>query len=304
MKKLIASALLALASFASMAAWPTKEITIINPYPAGGPSDVLTRNIAKEAGAVLKTPIIVKNMPGAANAVAIAHILGHDNDNHTFLLTIDDIISGPLFQHNIHPYKKFQAVTIVGNSPWILWSNKTKGSTDKFVQSIKNKDIIDVATGPVMSPSALWFDMLGDHAKFNVVPYKGASGYYADVLAGHVTYGVGSNAGLKELVKADRVNLIMISSDQRDPKFPDVPTYKELGFKGEQYRVWYGLFTRKDTSDEAVNGFATAVRQVVSTADSIKNSGFNIVNSKPADAQKFFESEQRKFVELHKRLGR
>lgn len=303
MKKIIATLILAVASVSAFA-WPTKEITIINPYPAGGPSDVLTRNIAKEAGAVLKTPIVVKNMPGAANAVAIAHILGNDNDNHTFFLTIDDIISGPLFQHNIHPYEKFQAVTIVGNSPWILWSNKTKGDTSKFTQAIKNKEVIDVATGPVMSPSSLWFDILGDHAKFNVIPYKGASAYYGDVLAGHVTYGVGSNAGLRELVKADRVNLIMISSENRDPRFPNVPTYKELGFKGEPYRVWYGLFTRKDTSAEAVNGFSTAVRQVVGTADSIKNSGFNIVNSTPKDAQKFFENEQKRFVELHKKLGK
>jgi tripartite-type tricarboxylate transporter receptor subunit TctC len=302
MKKIIATLVLALASVSSFA-WPTKDITIINPYPAGGPSDVLTRNIAKEASAVLKTPIVVKNMPGAANAVAIAHILGNDNDNHTFFLTIDDIISGPLFQHNIHPYEKFQAVTIVGNSPWILWSNKNTDRA-KFEQSIKNKDIIDVGTGPVMSPSNLWIYTMGDHAKFNPIPYKGASGYYSDVLAGHVTYGAGSNAGLRELVKADRVNLIMISSDTRDPKFPNVPTYKELGFKGEPYRVWYGIFTRKDTSAEAVIGFSTAVRQVVGTADSIKNSGFNIINSTPKEAQKFFENEQKRFVELHKKIGR
>lgn len=300
MKKIIASLTLAVASLSAMA-WPTKDITIINPYPAGGPSDVLTRNIAKEASMVLKTPIVVKNMPGAANAVAIAHILGNDNDDHTFFLTIDDIISGPLFQHNIHPYEKFQAVTIVGNSPWILFSNKNTDRA-KFEQSIKNKDVIDVGTGPVMSPSNLWLYTLGDHAKFNPIPYKGAAGYYPDVLAGHVTYGAGSVAGLRELAKSDRVNLIMVSSDQRDPRYPNVPTYKELGFKGEPYRVWYGIFTRKDTSDTAVKTFSDAVRHVVATSDTIKNSGFTIINSSPKDAQKFFEGEQKRFVELHKKI--
>jgi tripartite-type tricarboxylate transporter receptor subunit TctC len=302
MKKIIATLILAVASVSAFA-WPTKEITIINPYPAGGPADVLARTIAREASTILKTPIVVKNMPGAANAVAIAYILGHDNDNHTFLLTIDDIISGPLFQHNINPYENFQAVTIVGNSPWIFWSNKNSDRA-KFEQNIKNKDIIDVGTGPAMSPSNLWIHTLGDHAKFNTIPYKGATGYIPDVLAGHITYGASTPAALRELVKADRVNLIMISSDTRDPRFPNVPTYKELGFKSDPYRVWFGIFARKDTSAEAVNGFSTAARQVVGTTDSIKNGGLTIINSTPKDAQKFFENEQKRFIELHKKMGK
>jgi tripartite-type tricarboxylate transporter receptor subunit TctC len=300
MKKLILCMGLALSCVCAWS-WPTKEITIVVPFPAGAPTDNLARLIAKDVGETLNTPVIVKNLPGAAGTVGLAHVLNSNNDNHTFVLTINDIVNGPLFLHNIQPYLQFQALTFIGNSPWFFYSAKNTSNLEKFKQEIQEKKTVNVASGSYMSASYLWISSINPGSLFNYILYQGGN-YGLDVIGGHVTYGVSSITAVRELSRADKINVIMTSSEKRHPLYPDVPTARELGFNAVPHTIWWGVFARKDTSATAVEIFSDAVRKSVAQNEKIRSNGMTIINSKPVDAEKFFQQEQRNYENLLRKL--
>ena len=300
MKKLLLGLIL-MTSSSWAVAWPTKEITIVIPYQAGGVTDQLARTMQADLENILKVPVVIQNKPGAANMVAINHIMSKPADDHTFLFTIDEFVSGPVFQ-NSTAYKNFKGVTITGVVPFLVYSTSTS-DLEKFKKQLKNNVKVDVGSVGTNGGANLWISNL-QPIILNSIPYKGSPQLLTDVVAGHAEYGIMSMSGSYSLIQQGKLNPIMVSSNQRNPQMPHVPTFRELNLHGESAENWFGIVTQKETSNQAVVKFSSAVRLIVSNNPEVKEfnkKGMNLINLDPVQTDKFLEKEIIRFEKLYQK---
>lgn len=285
--KLLALAVGLLIASSCFAAWPTKEITIVVPYTAGGLSDRLARAISDSLQKKYKVPVIVQNIPGGDGAIALNNMLNKDNDNHTFLFGTNYIISGLHFQGN-NNYKKLKAATIFATDPFVVFGNQNNTS-DNFKKSVAQGDAIFVAVGGVNIPPDLWLSQLTPRQQFQFIPYKGTPPVLNDVWAGTVQYGILTVGGSFNLIKEKKLFPIMVSSTQRLKVYPDVPTYKELGFNGRPAEIWLGVLALDTTSNRVVEQLSADVREIVAKdpgMQGFKDEGLTIINLDTATSNK------------------
>lgn len=278
------------------AAWPTKEITIVVPYQPGGVNDILARHVQQDLEIKYRVPVVVKNLPGAGNAVAINSVLGSPNDNHTFILSMDDFIAGPLFQ-GTNTYKQFKAVTVIGQSPFIVFGNN-KTSVAQFKQEIKEGATVNIANAGINGGADLWIKQLQSNLKFNPIPYKGTPPIITDTQSGVTKYGILSLSSPYSQIKNKTLIPIMVSSATRNPLYPDVPTFHELGFKGVRAGTWFAILTPLTTNSEATLSMSKAVQESVANNANIQEfqtKGLHLINLNLEKSNNFYNQEILRF---------
>ena len=293
MKKIMFVLLLAIAT--SCLAWPTQTITVVVPYPPGGVNDQLARLVQPDLESIFRVPVQIKNLPGAGNSAAINYMMSH-NDNHTFMITMDDLITGPLSQQT-HYYNNFKILTVIGQSPYVVFGGPTAG-INKFKNQIRQHKIVNVANNGLNGGAYLWTTGLRSPLTINPIPYKGGGPLMLDVIAGHTEYGVISLPAVHTQLQKSNAIPIMVSTQNRHPLYPLVPTYTELGLRGPPAVTWFGVFTRTDTSTTACEQFSNAVRLIVSNNVNIQElsaGGLNLVNLPPKLAEQFFMQQIKHF---------
>jgi tripartite-type tricarboxylate transporter receptor subunit TctC len=271
-------------------AWPSKDITIVVPYAPGGVNDQLARLIAPDLESILRVPVQIKNMPGAANAVAVNHILNEKNDSHTFLFTMDDLIIG-------RNYEQFRPVTIIGTVPFMVVGN-SKRSVQEFKEQVRTRKLVSIANNGAQGSAAFWLSQLHTTLQINPIPYKGLAPELTDVLAGQVDYGVASVTGWHPHIQAGKLVPIMVSTN-RIPLYPNVPGFKELGIVGPSASTWFGVFARQDTDTLAVKKFSDTVRLRVKNNIKVQNlqeTGMDIVNLDATASAAFISREITRFT--------
>ena len=295
MKKILLSLALCLVT-ATAWAWPNKDITLVVPYPPGGVNDQLARFMQPDLESILGVPVQVKNLPGAANSIAINHVLNHPNDDHTFVISMDDFLLGPMYQ-NHQTYKEFVSTNIIGTVPYMFYGGKN-ASLSKFKEQIKNRDTVNVGNNGVNGSAHLWTSGLVSTLKINPIFYKGASPTIADVVAGHAEYGVTSITATNKWMQSGKLIPIMQSSKSRNHLYPMVPTAQELGFKGPIAETWFAVFARKDTDAQALKIFSDRARLIIANnvkIQNMRNDGMDLVNLSGISADTFYKDQITKF---------
>lgn len=294
MKTIIAT-LLSIVSTAVLA-WPTQPITIVVPYPPGGVNDQIARFMQPDLESILGVPVQVKNLPGAANSIAINYVLSHPNDNHTFIISMDDFQLGPMYQ-NQQTYKEFVSTNVIGTVPYMFYGGKN-ASLSKFKEQIKNRATVNVGNNGVNGSAHLWTLGLVSTLTINPIFYKGAAPTIADVVAGHSEYGVTSITATNKWIEAGQLIAIMQSSKKRNHLYPAVPTAQELGFKGPTAETWFAVFARKDTDTLALKIFSDRARLIIANNEKIqnmRNDGMDLVNLSGSSADTFYKDQITKF---------
>lgn len=300
MEKIIFFILTVFLTTISHAAWPTREISLIVPYPPGGINDQIARIIQPDLEGIFKIPVTVHNLPGAANAVAINHVMHRPNDNHTFIVSMDDFVTGPLYQ-NSKSYMAFKSINIVGTVPYLIFGGRS-ATISKLAKQIENGQIVNIGSNGINSGSELWLKNLASSLKFNTVPYKGGSQLLTDVMAGHAEYGVISITAAYSMIQNGDLTPLVQSGKRRSVAFPEVPTQSELGLSGTPSIAWFSVFTRNDTPDSASEKFSTAVRVIIANNPKIqkfRNTGMDIMNLNYTESHLFFQQQIAHF-ELNK----
>ena len=295
MKKYIIGLMMALLSSMACAAWPTKPITIIIPYPPGGWGDQLGRIFQPALEDALKVPVVYKFMPGAASAVAINHILAEENDDHTFMQVNDDFVIAQ-YVVGTKLYEKFTTSNIWATYPAVVYSGQ-QSDLKKFKQQIKQGSTVNIGNLGYNGSLHIWTAGLKSNLTINPVPYKGSAPLLVDVLGGHVEYGVSNLGSAYQFIEEGKLNLIMVSTPERHPYYKNVPTYRELGFKGDPYVGWQAVVARKDTSPEAIEKMGAAMRSIVQNNPKIHEQasrGITLVNLNVPESQKFVADAIRK----------
>jgi len=276
--------------FSSLAmAWPTKEITMILPFPAGGWGEQVGRIFAREIEREFKVPVIWKSMPGAGHGVAVSHIMSQANDHHTFMQATEDLIITQM-ANNTKLYEEFKPVSI-----WATFGTMVFGGPGSSLELFKKQitDGANVNFGNMGANSGYhyWTVNLKSNLKITPVPYKGSVPLITDVMGRHVEYGVGNLVSAHNLIAAGKLVPIMVGTERRHPLYKDVPTFKELGFKGDAYEGWFGLVTKKDTDPVAIERISAVVRRTVSNDPKMQEQsqrGINLVNFNVAEGDRFY----------------
>jgi tripartite-type tricarboxylate transporter receptor subunit TctC len=221
----------------SMAAeFPTKPITLIVPYPAGGSTDVVIRPLAEAAGKILGQPVLVENKGGGGGAVGTGSIIGKDPDGYLLSVVVTSL-------HRAAHINKLAFDTVKDVTPIIRVGGYLYGILVRPDSKIKTlKDLIDYAKANPGQASYMASGIgTGGHiaaeematnagVKFNHLPSKGDQESSAALLGGHVDF-ISTTSGWIPLVEAGQLKLIAVYSETRVKRFPDVPTVKEAGYK-------------------------------------------------------------------------
>jgi tripartite-type tricarboxylate transporter receptor subunit TctC len=228
--------------------WPTKAITFVVPFPAGGSNDVAARAAAEGARSRLGQTVVVDNKPGANGSLGVEAVLRAPKDQHTFLVASDSVSLLPLFRSTSWDLSKtFTPVTLLSIQPIVLVTGVSSGL----------KNIQDVQTAARAKPNQLPYatsgqgsvqHLVGELAALNLgidllhVPYKGGGQAVNDVISGQVSLGMLGAAAVLPHIKSGRLVALAVTTRQRSAMLPGVPTLAESGAGDIDVPQWSAVF--------------------------------------------------------------
>ena len=274
MKAVLAGALLLLAAEANAQAWPSKPIKLVAPYPPSGQTDVVSRYFAEKLSGVLGQQVIVENKAGAQGMVGAEIVKNAAPDGYTFLYVNSSMMCINPYVYKKLPYdgfKDFVPVTQHGLAPLMMVVPPSLGpkSVKEFVAwARERKGKVNFASFGTGSSSHIWGEMLNQAEKLDMthVPYKGAGPAIQDTLAGHIPMTIQDLAAGGPSIMAGKLTPLAITSVQRWPRLPDVPTFKEAGYD-IALSGWNAILAPAGTPPEIVERVSSELRKLVQTPE-------------------------------------
>ena len=254
--------------------YPTGPITLVNPYAAGGPADVLARTIIEPMAADLGQQIVLLNKAGGATAIAASTVATAQKDGYTLLLAnaSSHIVTPLLAKVNYDGIKDFAFICMIAsvNNVLVVRQGLAAKSVPELVELAKKDPgkLTYASVGNGSQPhlaSELFQQMTG--AKLNHVPYRGAAPATVDMLAGQIDLGILNMPPLLEHIKSGSLRALGVASIKRAAQLPDVPSLDELGLKGFNVVTWYGIAAPAGTPQAIVDRLAAAFQKSVNAPD-------------------------------------
>jgi len=256
-------------STASAQDYPARPITIIVPFAAGGPSDVLARNLGSTMSATLKQQMIIENVGGAV-PLGIARASRAQPDGYTVLVTHVGIATAPFLYRRL-PYdtiNDFEPIGRVADVPMTLVAKKTlpPNNLNDFIDYAKaNRDKLTYGHAGAGSSShlcgLLFMSAIG--TEFTTVPYKGNAPVMNDLLGGQIDFTCDQTTNTTQQINGGTVKVYGVTSKTRVPSLPQLPTLDEQGMTGFEVVIWYGLWAPKGTPKAALDKLNGALRTAV-----------------------------------------
>jgi tripartite-type tricarboxylate transporter receptor subunit TctC len=265
-----AAACLALFGTAAMAhaqTYPTKTITMIVPFAAGGPTDTVARLVAQSMGTKLKQQIIIENVGGAGGTIGAARVAKAAPDGYTlFLHHIGQATAPSLYRKlSYNAMDSFETVGLVTDVPMMIVARKDFPAKDfrEFLAYVKaNKDKVTYANAGVGSASHLcgMLFMTAIGTDLTTVPYKGTGPAMNDLLGGQVDFMCDQTTNTTSQVKSGKIKAYGVTTKTRLPFMKQLPTLSESGLPGFEVAVWHGLYAPKGTPKPIIDTLASALQ--------------------------------------------
>jgi tripartite-type tricarboxylate transporter receptor subunit TctC len=249
-----AATIAAMSGFARAQTYPSRQITMIVPYPPGGPADVVGRIVAERMRAALGQPIIIENVGGADGSIGIGRAARAKADGYTIVLRTSStqVLNGALYSLLYDVVNDFAPVSPLVTNPEVLFARKTLGrNLDALIAWLKanpNKASAGFGASGAHLVAALF--RKETDTQFTLVPYRTSSTAMQDLLAGEIEL-VFTTPDRLALMQAGRIKAYAMTGDTRSLA-ADIPTFRELGLRSLSFTNWYGLFAPKGTPREMV----------------------------------------------------
>jgi putative tricarboxylic transport membrane protein len=260
---LAALAALPLGPAAAASEGPTRSVTMVVPFSAGGGSDVLARQIAGALNESGKLPkgLVVENRPGGSGAVGYSLLASHKGDPNWIATVSVSFFTTPLLGQSPVSYKDFTPLAAIAQDPYILVVKA--GSDIKSVNDLKGKQGLVAATTGIVADPTILAKMLEKAvgASFKIVPYEGDGEVLSAILGGHVNLQFGNPSEILAQIKSGDLRALAVSSGTRLAALPDVPTFKELGYDIELVQL-RGVVAPKGIPEGAVAFWENALKAV------------------------------------------
>jgi len=250
-------AALALTLFVS-AAWaqdyPARNITLISPFPPGGPSDTAARLVVGPMSKALGQQIVVENVTGAGGLIGTNRVAKAAPDGYTLIVSGSGTHASAEFLHKDLPYRAsdFEQIGLINTSPMILVARSAVPADNlkDFVAYLhaneKKVTEADAGVGSISNLACAVFHSVAD-VHPTVASYRGTPQATMDMLAGNVDFGCNQIVNIVQYVKEGKLKAYAVTSDTRSPMLPDVPTTAEAGMPAFHLTVWFGLSAPKGT---------------------------------------------------------
>ena len=228
--------------------WPAKPIRIVVGFAPGGTTDVMARVMAQSLSEALGQPVVVDNKPGASGNIAASEVIRAAADGYTFLLapTSFETANPFLFKQTIAPAKDLTPVAGVGRSQMYLVvkpESTFKDAKELVAYAKANPGKLSYTSSGAGTPPHLAGELFKKVAGVFTthIPYRGAAPALQDVLANQADYVFDPGIGFPH-VRAGKVRMLAVAGAKRSAFFPNVPTLAELGFKGAELDIWFGMW--------------------------------------------------------------
>ncbi len=257
---------------ASGQTFPSRTLTLIVPFSAGGPTDTIGRIMAQRMGAALGQTVVVENVTGAGGTIAGARVARAAPDGYTLDIGHlgTHVISGAIYELQYDVLKDFEPVAMIAANPQLIVARKSIPAKDlkELIAWVKaNRDKVSVAIGGFGSPShvaVVYFqNIIG--LKVQIVPYRGAAPAMNDLLAGHVDMMFDQAANSLPQVRAGTIRAYAVTARARLAAAPDIPTVDEAGLDKFYMSIWHGIWAPRGTPRNATARLNAAI--VESLAD-------------------------------------
>ena len=289
--------------------FPTKPVTIVVPYSAGGGTDIVGRQLAQQLAELWGQSVVVDNRSGANGAIGSQYVAKSAPDGYTLLMVVGSHAINPVLMKNL-PYdtmKAFTPVTNIATSPLVLVvaANGPYKKLPDFLEAARREEL---AYGYSEGQTRLTGELIRQAGKLKMtgVPYKGGAPIMVDIIGGHLPSGVTSVLTALPHVQSGKLRVIGVAADKRTSIFPEAMTFQETGLTGVESHSWYGLFGPAGMPDDVVNRILQDLRKVTSepaVARQLNDQGADIVLTPPAQFRRFLEVENQKWAQVAQRGG-
>lgn len=271
MLRQIALIALAMASGAAVAQqYPTRNVSMLVPFAAGGPTDTVARVTAQAMGKPLGQTVVVENRPSAGGILAPESVKNAKPDGYTILIHHIGMATTPALyrQLRFNPLTDFEYIGLINDVPMTLVARQNFPAKDfkEFLAYIKaNKAKVSYANAGIGAASHLcgMLFMSAIETDLLTVPYKGTAPAMNDLLGGTVDFMCDQTTNTTNQIKAGKVKVYAVTSAKRVPSLPDVPTLQELGLKGFEVGIWHALYAPKGTPKPVIDRLVAALQEAV-----------------------------------------
>jgi tripartite-type tricarboxylate transporter receptor subunit TctC len=267
-----ACAFAAVPSGAMAQAYPTKPITVVVPFSAGGPTDALARILCQRMSEALGQQMIVENVGGAGGTIGVVKVARAAPDGYTLSFTHMGTLAVNIALYKSLPYdsqKDFEPVGLGGTNPMVLVTKKDLPAKTfaEFLAYVKaNEKKVQYGMAGIGAASHLGGLMLNSMMKVDVleIPYKGTGPALNDLVSGQFDYMVDQAVNVLPQIQSGNIKALGVSTLKRLPQLPNVPTIDEAGLKGYEVTIWNGFFAPKGTPKEIIAKLNQALVAAVS----------------------------------------
>jgi tripartite-type tricarboxylate transporter receptor subunit TctC len=261
-------------------AYPARPITLVVPFPAGGPTDAIGRIVADGLGTALGKSVIVENVPGATGSIGSGRVARAQADGYTLILgtVATHVFNGAAYEFKYDVVGDFEPISLVAFDPQIIAVRKSLPVSDlrQLIEWLRaNPDKATAGTAGVGSTShvsAVNFQKITG-TQFGFVPYRGLGPAMQDLLAGQIDMLLDLAANSVPQVRAGNVRALAVTARSRLPSAPDVPTVDEAGLPGFYFLNWHGLWVPHGTPADVVEKLNAATRKALANPATVKRLG-------------------------------
>ncbi|SFE18180.1 Bug family tripartite tricarboxylate transporter substrate binding protein [Paracidovorax konjaci] len=274
-------------------AYPSKPVTLLVPYPAGGANDAVARLVGQKLGDALKQPVVIDNRPGAGTTIGTTAAAKAAPDGYTLVL-------GSLASHAVSPHlyarpgydavADFAPIGLIGVVPMVLVvaQDSPYASVRALVDAArKQPGTLNYGSSGNGSPLHLSAELFKQAAQvqINHVPYKGGNAHTMDLMGGRLDMILDTLTSASPLIKGGKVRALAVAASARLPELPDVPTFAEAGYPGFEVNAWYALYAPAKTGKEVLATLNTALNAVLRQPEVLERLGALGVRPQPGTPQ-------------------
>jgi tripartite-type tricarboxylate transporter receptor subunit TctC len=265
--------LAALPSLARAQAYPSRPITLVVPFPAGGPVDVLARFLAERMRAPLGQPFVIENVSGAAGSIGVGRVARAAPDGYTLIIGITSthVFNGAMYSLQYDLLSDFEPVALVTDSSQLVVGRKNlpPNNLRELIAWLKeNPDKATAGTAGVGSPHHI-FGVLFQNAtgtRFQFAHYRGGAPATQDLVAGQIDLSIADQATTLPQIRAGNIKVYAYTGKSRLPTLPEMPTVEEAGVPGFHTSVWNGIWAPKGTPKAITARLNAALVEALSDA--------------------------------------
>ena len=292
--------------------YPTRTITDIVASTAGGGTDIISRIYGEQLSKQMGQPFIVENIAGAGSLTGTVQAARATPDGYILQtgLNASMAVNPSLFSHLPYdPVNDFEPVGMLGQFPFalVVSNNFPAHSVQELIAMAKEKPgAINYASAGIGTGQQLSMELFKLMTGINLahVPYRGAAPAYTDVISGQVPVFMDNLASALGQIKSGSVRVLAVTSKERSPLLPDVPTMQEAGVPGYVYYTWFGLWAPKDTPRPIVDKLYAEIKRAQATPmvkDRIAALAGETLDMPLADIKPFLKAEVTKWADVVKR---